>query len=1848
LLIVAAVLGTIVFFAPAIFAQEANIQYSENGTGPVRTFVSEDPEGAGIDWDVTGLDADDFYIDSRGMLIFNSPPDYENPSDRTEPAVDSVEAVPAGDNMYQIIVRATEKSGETARALSTEQSFTIEVMNEDEDGSITINWLQPEVGTPLKATLRDSDKLTPVNDDSRLIDGGDDDDDIADDVVWQWSYSKVTNPQIDVEGHWADAHPTAREKNALADPTADAYALADTYTPMGDCVDDKEGNSDHERQGCFGVTSDDDPDTATARDEGKYLRVKAVYTDRKGSGNIALAMSANPVRAEVSSDRDNVENPENGSPGFTQGLDYTRSVPESTAKGMPVGAPVVAIDPQDDTLTYELVAAADLNAGDADSFSIDKATGQIKVNGTLDYDANPNTNSPDGKYVFSVKATDPSGEDATVEVTVTATAANDAPAIMGSLRPPDYEENARLNRAPDFGTPDAPAELTVREKDDDNDSYTGFPQMPLPGNTVADDGDGMEGDEEPGLGASNVFTASDEDARGQIFWTIRGDDADNFVITSTGLFLTGFSGPDEPTALRFASAPDYENPTDSNSDSVYEVTIVATDSAGAEDSHDVTVFVENVNEAGEATLSTEQPLIGQAITAGVSDPDNSVAVVTWQWSRSDTRDGDYTPIPGATMDTYVPWKKGKDDGDEVRDDDSMFLRATATYLDTTSDRDLSSTGNVDERVQSDAEGTDSPTAKVAEVTNTGDVESNLYRVVKTSANAVRVSEDSAVATPVFTGAPYEREVAENAETGTIVGLPVSADYRGSLTYTISNADANDNKYFTINTDDGNGQIRVASMGLPDPTPSDQFPVPAVAVGLTSDSTETDMADPALDYESKDSYTLLIIATDSQDPGKKATATVVVNLVNHNEAPYFDKESRDKVETHTVAGAIEPKMIEYAENRRTPVVALAAIEPDGDSLRWELTGANAGVFEIKDIPDGSGTRDRVELAFKNQPNYEPIGKTYNVMVRATEEMDSVGGGPAKAAMVHVRVQVTDIDEKGSVELKWLQPEVGTSLPTIVTDPDVTGAITTDVMYQWFRSKVANPSSSPNIATLGADDSEWETITDATSAAYEPDGDDAATPANEDAVDEDRYLLVRAIYRDGESGDEESDEEETAIGISVNPVRKDVANDDNNSPDFRANKTTRTIDEDTAKGQPVGRPVAVDIKEDNDTLTYELVMSNTGNEGNPEVDTDDVEKFTIDKATGQIMVASPLSYEVGGEAVGEYTLVVRATDPSGEIDLTTIPPMEENRDDIVVTIKVTDVNEAPGVSGDVGLSELDVDEADSSSKNYYVGLGNTADADNITLNGNMYNLYKRTEEDLVDSTSWPEPIGGPDGALFEYSVPADAEGIGRRLHFKSAPDFENPMDANRDNVYEVTINVVDTAGATGQKNIRITVENVDETGKLTVTPAQPHLDGMVMATLTDPDGVESITDWKWYSGPTNVRTDTRTTLIKGATMNYYAPKGDEIVGQFLWAEVEYRDGESVEDNPVTALDERNDAPLDADLGDAEIDSGQIQTLYSSDKDRSTPTDNAVQKDPAGPDPSEYPAQTINLEVAEGTPSTGYVGVPVLTYDPTKTPSQQDQQDQRVNVGGPDGGLFVFAEDYDLAADNYYDAELSSDPAANPPETDTLDKFGQLALIPVTDLDHEGGKNVYTVEVMDEDAANELGVITVIITVTNVNERPSAPAQHFGPSAPANTEPEFAATSTTRMVAENTAAGTAIGDPVEAMDADRGDTLEYTLGGADAASFAIDPATGQLMTSAALDYETDMEYMVTVTATDSEGETDMIYVTIMVTNVGLDNMYDGNDNEVIDRDEVIRAINDYLFGDGSITRDEVIAVINLYLFG
>ena len=177
---------------------------------------------------------------------------------------------------------------------------------------------------------------------------------------------------------------------------------------------------------------------------------------------------------------------------------------------------------------------------------------------------------------------------------------------------------------------------------------------------------------------------------------------------------------------------------------------------------------------------------------------------------------------------------------------------------------------------------------------------------------------------------------------------------------------------------------------------------------------------------------------------------------------------------------------------------------------------------------------------------------------------------------------------------------------------------------------------------------------------------------------------------------------------------------------------------------------------------------------------------------------------------------------------------------------------------------------------------------------------------------------------------------------------------------------------------------------------------------------------------------------------------------------------------------------------------------------------------------------------------------------------------------------------------------------------------------------------------------------ITVVNVNEAPSAPSVQRGDTTttPTNNAPEFPATETgARTVPENTIAigGEDIGAPVEATDADN-DDLTYELGGADMASFAIDPATGQLKTKAALDFETKASYSVTVTASDGNMADDAtIAVTITVTDVttglAIADPFDLNKDEVIGGREVAVFVQDYLAGNLELGGGAAAQIVQLY---
>ncbi|MFM7561085.1 cadherin domain-containing protein, partial [Cylindrospermopsis raciborskii] len=131
---------------------------------------------------------------------------------------------------------------------------------------------------------------------------------------------------------------------------------------------------------------------------------------------------------------------------------------------------------------------------------------------------------------------------------------------------------------------------------------------------------------------------------------------------------------------------------------------------------------------------------------------------------------------------------------------------------------------------------------------------------------------------------------------------------------------------------------------------------------------------------------------------------------------------------------------------------------------------------------------------------------------------------------------------------------------------------------------------------------------------------------------------------------------------------------------------------------------------------------------------------------------------------------------------------------------------------------------------------------------------------------------------------------------------------------------------------------------------------------------------------------------------------------------------------------------------------------------------------------------------------------------------------------------------------------------------------------------GDNVYDLTVSASDGSLTASQ-AVAITVTNVNETPT-----FNPPTATFFKPE---NSTTVEI-------------ITATDPDAGDTLTYTLSGADASKFNIDPSTRLLSFKTPPDFEAPGSavgtnaYSVTVTATDSGGLITTQAVTINVTNV------------------------------------------------
>ena len=204
--------------------------------------------------------------------------------------------------------------------------------------------------------------------------------------------------------------------------------------------------------------------------------------------------------------------------------------------------------------------------------------------------------------------------------------------------PPDFEQ-------PEDSGRDNVYDATIQARDDGGTTAS----LPVTV-TVANDTEGVEPTistrrppttyRENGTSAVYTFRASDPQ-RGPITWSLQGDDRGDFTITgdSGGRGVVAFSGP-----------PDYENPSDSDRQNDYELTVIATDEDGHSDRLSFTITVTDVDEGPEVsgpsafTIAENRGLPNAVYSA--TDPEGANVA---RWTLGGRDGGDFFITQGGTL-----------------------------------------------------------------------------------------------------------------------------------------------------------------------------------------------------------------------------------------------------------------------------------------------------------------------------------------------------------------------------------------------------------------------------------------------------------------------------------------------------------------------------------------------------------------------------------------------------------------------------------------------------------------------------------------------------------------------------------------------------------------------------------------------------------------------------------------------------------------------------------------------------------------------------------------------------------------------------------------------------------------------------------------------------------------------------------------------------------------------------------------------------------------------------------------------------------------------------------------------
>jgi VCBS repeat-containing protein len=1277
-----------------------------------------------------------------------------------------------------------------------------------------------------------------------------------------------------------------------------------------------------------------------------------------------------------------------------------------------------------------------------------------------------------------------------------------------------------------------------------------------------------------------TVTVDDPDGDDITFSIVSGGDGARFDIDSGSGELT------------FNPAPNFEAPTDGNSDNQYTVTVRATDGANPI-TMTITVTVTNVNEAPAFTSPN-----------AASVPENTTAVMTVAAGDPEGGAVTYSITGGA--------------------DQAFFsINATTGALTFITGRDFESPADANANnqylVQVTAnDGSNNAVQSIA-VTVTDANETPAF----TSGNAANVPENT---TAVMTATASDPE--GNALTFSITGGADAADFTinpttGALSFgTAPNfeapADADTNNVYLVQLSVTDGTFTVnttVTVTVTDANESPLFtsgdfttPENTTAIGtVTTTDPEgnavtysiTGGADQAFfsinattgvltftaarDFEAPadaNADNVYLVQVTANDGASNSVQNVAVTVTDVNEAPAFTSSSTVNVPENT-----------------TVVQTVAADDPEGSALTYSISGgADAALFSINATTGA--------LTFNAAPNFEApadadANNQYLVQVTATD-----GTNPVNQV---VTVTVTNQNDAPVVSSgnAFAVPENTTAVATVTgTDEDgnaltfsISGGADAALFSINSTTGALSFNAAPNFeapADAGANNvyDVQVTVNDGTASANQAiavtvtnvNEAPAFTSSTTASVAENTTAIMTVVATDPEAATVTysltggADQAFFSIDTNTGALTFITGRDFETPADADANNTyivqvtandgvlntpqTITVTVTNANEAPaITSPNTATVPEN--TLTAATVTA-TDPEGvtiTYSITGDaDQALFSIDGSTGVLTFNAPPDFENPADADSNNQYVVQVTASDGT-----------NSTNQTLTVTVTDVNEAPSITS-----------------------SNTASVvENTTA------VLTATATDPESNTITWSITGGADAADFSIDTNTGA------LTFASAPDFEAPADADTNNSYIVEVTANDGTNNTAQ-TITVTVTDDNEAPSITsANTFNVDENTTAVSTLTSSDPESDTITWSITGGADagafTINTSTGALSFLAAP-NFEAPADADTNNQYV-VQVTATDGEFPVNQTITVtVTDVNEAPSITSSNAASVpeNSTAVTTVTTTDPEGNTvtysitggadaalfaidtntgaltflaapdfeapadaDTNNTYLVQVTANDGTNNTVQTITVTVTDvnEAPAITSSASPSVAENTTAvlTVTSSDPESNTVTysiTGGADAALFGIVSGTGVLTFN------SAPNFEAPADADT--------------------NNTYIVEVTANDGTNNTPQ-TITVTVTDVNEGPSITSAN------------------TASVAENTTAVTT----VTTTDPET-DTITYSItGGADAALFSIDSNTGALTFNAGPNFEApadanaDNAYVVEVSATDGTTPATQT-ITVTVTNV------------------------------------------------